>query len=133
MKENMIVKNDQIKEYKLPGLSHRTVAGPLQGCHTLEVWVQTVDPGAATPVHRHDCEEAIVILEGHGILELEGRTKEFGPGDTLIVPRDAVHQVTCAGPEPLRLVAALGAAPVRVHNAENERIPLPWDAPDPAH
>ena len=128
----MIVKNDQIEEYKLPGLSHRTVAGPLQGCRTLEVWVQTVDPGSATPVHRHDCEEAIVILAGHGILDLDGQKMEFGPGNTLVVPRDAVHQITCIGPEPLNLVAALGTAPVRVHTAENERIPLPWDAPDPA-
>jgi quercetin dioxygenase-like cupin family protein len=128
----MIVKNDQIEEYKLPGLSHRTVAGPLQGFHSLEVWVQTVDPGSATPVHRHDCEEAIVILAGHGILDLDGQKMEFGPGDTLVVSRDAVHQVTCIGPEPLNLVAALGTAPVRVHTAENERLLLPWDAPDPA-
>ena len=125
----MIVKNDQIEEHKLPGLSHRTVAGPLQGLNTLEVWVQTVDPGAATPVHRHDCEEAIVVLEGHGVMEIEGQKQEFEPGNTLVIPRNAVHQVTCSGSEPLRLVAALGAAPVRVHTAENERINLPWDAP----
>ena len=129
----MIVKNEQIEEHKLPGLSHRTVAGPLQGFHTLEVWVQTVDPGAATPVHRHDCEEAIVILEGHGVMEIDGLKQEFEPGNTLVVPCNAVHQLTCSGPEPLRLVAALGAAPVLVHTADNERINLPWDAPDPAN
>ena len=127
----MIIKFDQIEEHKLPGLSHRTVAGPLQGFQSLEVWVQTVDPGAATPVHRHDCEEAIVILEGQGVLALDGGEHVFGPGETLVIPRNAVHQVTCTGPGPLRLVAALGAAPVRVHSATNERIPLPWDAPDP--
>ena len=127
----MIVRHERVEEHQLPGLSHRTVAGPLQGLETLEVWVQTVAPGAATPVHRHDCEEAIVILEGHGVLDLEGREEPFGPGETLVIPRDAVHQVRSTGPEPLRLVAALGTAPVRVHTATNERIPLPWDAPDP--
>lgn len=55
----MIVTPDRVEEHRLPGLTHRTVAGPLQGLSTLEVWVQTVAPGAATPVHRHDCEEAI--------------------------------------------------------------------------
>jgi len=123
----MIINHDLIEEHKLPGLSHRTVAGPLQGFHSLEVWVQTVDPGAATPVHRHDCEEAIVILEGQGVLALDGGEQAFGPGETLLIPRNAVHQVTCDGPEPLRLIAALGAAPVHVHSATNERIPLPWD------
>jgi quercetin dioxygenase-like cupin family protein len=124
----MIVSQDEVEEHQLPGLSHRTVAGPLQGLSSLEVWVQTVAPGAATPVHRHDCEEAIVILEGHGVLALGGRDEAFGPGSTLVIPRDAVHQVRCTGTAPLRLVAALAAAPVRVNTATNERIPLPWDA-----
>lgn len=125
----MIVTHDRVEEHRLPGLEHRTVAGPLQGLRDLEVWVQTVAPGAATPVHRHDCEEAIVVLEGRGVLALGGRDEPFGPGSTLVIPRDAVHQVRCTGPEPLRLVAALAAAPVRVHTATHERIPLPWDAP----
>lgn len=127
----MVVTHDRTEEHRLPGLTHRTVAGPLHGLESLEVWIQTVDSGSATPVHRHDCEEAIVILEGHGVLNLDGREEAFGPGQTLVIPRDAVHQVKCTGPGPLRLVAALAAAPVRVHSATNERIPLPWDAPDP--
>jgi len=128
----MIVKHDRVEEHQLPGLSHRTVAGPLQGLETLEVWVQTVAPGAATPVHRHDCEEAIVILDGSGVLDLEGVEETFGSGETLVIPRDAVHQIRSTGPGPLRLVAALGTAPVRVHTATHERIPLPWDAPPSA-
>jgi quercetin dioxygenase-like cupin family protein len=125
----MIVKHDQIEEHLLPGLAHRTVAGPLQGFRSMEMWVQTVEPGAATPVHRHDCEEAIVIFEGQGVLVMDGREDAFGPGTTLVIPRDAVHQVKSAGPDAIRLVAALGMAPVRVNTADNERIPLPWDAP----
>lgn len=128
----MIVEHERVAEHRLPGLSHRTVAGPLQGLSTLEVWVQTVAAGAATPVHRHDCEEAIVVLSGQGVLVMDEREEPFGAGATLVIPRDAVHQVRCTGAEPLRLVAALGAAPVRVHTATHERIPLPWDAPDPA-
>ena len=128
----MIVTHDQVPEYKLPGLSHRTVAGRLHGFRDLEVWVQTLTPGAATPIHRHDCEEAIVVLEGSGVLVLDGREEAFGAGETLVVPRDAVHQIKCTGQDSMRIVAALSAAPVVVKTALNERIPLPWDAPDPA-
>jgi mannose-6-phosphate isomerase-like protein (cupin superfamily) len=64
------------------------------------------------------------------VLLLGGREEVFGPGATLVIPRDAVHQVKSTGPGPLRLVAALSAAPVRVHTAANERIPLPWDVTD---
>jgi len=125
----MIVRHDEVDVHRLPGLSHRTVAGSPQGLKQMEVWVQTVEPGAATPVHRHDCEEAIVILEGSGVLAMDGREQTFGAGSTLVIPRYAVHQVKSTGPDPIRLVAALAAAPVRVNTADNERIPLPWDAP----
>lgn len=124
----MIVRHDQVEEHCLPGLAHRTVAGPAQGLESMEIWVQTVEPGAATPVHRHDCEEAIVILEGSGTLVMGDDETPFGPATTLVIPRDAVHQVKNTGPHAIRLVAALATAPVRVHTAENERIPLPWDA-----
>lgn len=128
----MIVQHDKIDEHRLPGISHQTVAGPLQGFGSLEVWVQTVEAGAATPVHRHDCEEAIVILEGQGVLVMGDKEDAFGPGTTLVIPRNAVHQVKCTGPGSIRLVAALAMAPVRVHTDTDERIPLPWDAPEPS-
>jgi mannose-6-phosphate isomerase-like protein (cupin superfamily) len=83
------------------------------------------------PGRRQDCEEAIVILEGQGVLVMGGREDIFGPGTTLVIPRDAVRQVKCTGPDALSLVAALGTAPVRVNTATNEQIPLPWDAPEP--
>lgn len=59
-----IIDNSTIKTFTLPGLVHQTVAGPAHGLKTLEVWVETIAPGAGTPVHRHDCEEVFVILTG---------------------------------------------------------------------
>jgi mannose-6-phosphate isomerase-like protein (cupin superfamily) len=92
----------------------------------MEVWHQTMAPGAATPVHRHVCEEVIVILAGSGRLDLEGASHDFRADSTLIVPPDAVHQIVNTGREDLVLVAALGAAPVRVRTGEGEPLPLPW-------
>lgn len=114
--------------HSLPGLEHRTVAGPEHGMRQAEVWLQTVAPGAATPVHRHDCEEAIVILEGSGTCTIGGETIPFGPDSTLIIPRDAVHQLINSGDRPIRLVGVLAAAPVEVKTADGAPIPLPWQA-----
>ena len=94
----------------------------------LEVWLQTVEPGAGTPMHRHDCEEVIVILEGSGTCSIGDRTLPFTADSTLIIPRDAVHQLVNTGTTPIRLVGILGAAPVTVRTAEGAPIPLPWQA-----
>jgi len=122
-----ILDHAKIEALALPGLVHRTLAGPRDGLRDLEVWMQTVAPGAGTPVHAHDCEEVVVVLRGSGECEIEGRVEAFGPGSTIIVPRGAVHRITNTGVEEMFVVAALAAAPVTVTTADGERMHLPWD------
>ena len=123
-----VVNNASLKEFNLPGLNHRTFAGPEHGMKSLEVWGQVIEAGAATPVHRHACEEAIVILEGSGTLTIEGQETAFGPNSTLIIPGDVVHQIANTGNTRMVLIAALSAAPVKVRHGDNAEMPLPWQA-----
>jgi quercetin dioxygenase-like cupin family protein len=125
-----IVENDKVEVQELPGLQHRTVAGHAQGMKKMEVWMQTIAPGAATPVHKHDCEEVVVVLSGAGTCTVHGKTHAFGPDTTLTFEPDVVHQIVNTSDQEMKLVATLGMAPVRVTTPEGERIPLPWDAPD---
>ena len=73
----MIVENKTLPVFELPGLKHRTIAGHAQGVKTMEVWCQTMAPDSATPIHRHACEEVILILSGserHG--DVDNRTAQ---------------------------------------------------------
>ena len=124
-----VVNNASLQEFNLPGLNHRTLAGSEHGMKRLEVWGQTIDAGAATPVHRHACEEAIVILEGSGTLTIDGQDTAFGPNSTLIIPADVIHQIVNTGNTKMVLIAALSTAPVQVRHADNAAMPLPWQAP----
>lgn len=124
-----VVQNSSLENFNLPGLSHRTFAGPEHGMKNLEVWGQVLEAGAATPVHRHACEEAIVILEGSGTLMIEGVSTTFGPNSTLIIPADSVHQITNSGDRKMVVIAALSMAPVKVRHQDNQPMPLPWQAP----
>ncbi len=123
-----VVDNSKVQEFALPGLRHRTVGGKDGGVTSMEVWQQTIAPGAATPVHRHACEEVIVILSGSGTLTIDGETTAFGPNSTLIIPDDVVHQIVNTGADEMHLVATLSMSPVRVHTADGAPMPLPWDA-----
>lgn len=66
-----------ISSFAIPGIEHQTLAGPADGLRQLEVWSQVVAPGGATPVHRHDCEEVIVVLEGRGRYETPTSAEDF--------------------------------------------------------
>ncbi|MBX7218758.1 MAG: cupin domain-containing protein [Blastocatellia bacterium] len=123
-----VIQHSEIEAFSLPGLHHQTIAGRPHGLQTMETWMQTIEPQAGTPVHRHDCEEVIVVLRGSGIVTIEGETVEFGPQSTLVVPPNAVHQIVNTGNEDMFLVATLGMSPVRVETETGEVIPLPWSA-----
>ncbi len=121
-----------IETFRLPGLTHQTLANLTRGTYTMEVWRQTLAAGAVTPWHQHSCEEVIVILAGHGECRMPGHTETFGPNATLVVESDAVHQIANTGEEPLELLAAMGMTPVTVLDANGYLLELPWDTPLPA-
>jgi quercetin dioxygenase-like cupin family protein len=123
-----VVNNEAVKNFALPGLNHRTFAGADQGLKNLEVWGQVIEAGSGTPVHRHACEEAIVILEGSGTLTINGEDTRFGPNSTLVIPADAIHQIVNSGDTRMVLVAALSMAPVQVRHADDQPMPLPWQS-----
>lgn len=65
----------------------------------------TLAPAQATQRHYHRLAEEIYHLTaGTGVMELDGETREVGPGDTILIPPGAWHQLTSTGSEELRLL-----------------------------
>lgn len=118
--------NADITRQSLGGMVHQTLANADHGLERLSVWRQTIAPGAATPPHRHACEEVVVIESGSGELIMHGRVRAFGPDSTLVIAPDVDHQIVNTGSEPMRLVAVFSATPVRVQSPDGTPIDLPW-------
>ena len=123
-----VIDNASITPAGLTGLSHRTLAGSANGLRALSVWSQTIEPGAATPPHRHDCEEVVVVGAGRGELHIDGSVQPFGPDCTIVLPANVEHQIVNSGDEPLKIVAALSMTPVQVHLPDGSPLPLPWSS-----
>lgn len=85
-----------------------------------------VDPGVTVPVHRDETEETIVVLEGSGVITVDGVRSEIGPGSVVFMPAGA--EVTYAN-GPQRLVAVqvfAGPAPAGKYDAwVQAQAPLP--------
>jgi quercetin dioxygenase-like cupin family protein len=91
---------------------------------SVDVFEQEIPPGSRSGKHWHMADEVFYVLEGHGhslhweveaeIAERyharvanEPTRHEFGPGDTLYVPQNHVHQhFNASEDEPLRLISA---------------------------
>lgn len=59
----------------------------------------TLPAGAATERHYHKLsEEFYYLLEGRGLMEVDGEQREVGPGDAILIPAGAWHQIRALGP-----------------------------------
>lgn len=110
----------------IPGVAHATWAGAADGLSQLSVWRQTLAPGAATPPHRHDCDEVVLCLQGHGEVHSEGQVRRFGADTTVALPRHQLHQLFNVGDEPLQLLAVLASTPVTTVLPDGQVLDLPW-------
>lgn len=121
-----VLENAKRSGAELPGIVHLTVAGGEHGLKSLSVWRQSMAPGSATPPHRHDCEEVVLVTEGCGEVHIGDEVFAFGPDTTLVLPPDVPHQIFNTGSVPLKTVAAFSATPVGTFLPGGERLDLPW-------
>ena len=64
-----------------------------------------IPPGKNNELHRHAHETLIYFLEGTGHVVVDGTRVEVAPGDSVLVPRWALHQTQNTGSVPIRFLA----------------------------
>ena len=112
----------------IPGIQHQTLAGRASGLAQLSIWRQVMEGGAATPPHRHDCEEIVIVEAGSGELLVDGVAHAFGPGTTLVIPRNVDHQIVNTGEASMQTLAVFSVSPVAVFRPDGAPLPLPWNS-----
>jgi len=71
----------------------------------LTLGVAEVPAGEEAPrTHRHAAAEAYYILEGAGVVEIEGREHPVEKGSAVFLPGNALHRLRNTGSAALRLV-----------------------------
>jgi putative monooxygenase len=53
--------------------------------------VTTLDPGAAVPLHYHNCEESVLVLSGSARVHIDGVETDVKPGFTTWIPTGVPH------------------------------------------
>lgn len=75
---------------------------------SLTVGTATLDPGASVDgaLHRHAPDEIYVILEGEGLVHIDGEAHPVRAGSAVFVPGGVWHHAENTGSVPLRLLYA---------------------------
>lgn len=53
--------------------------------------ITVIGPGSAIPLHSHNCEESVIVLEGNPIAEINGESFALQPHDTTWIPANLPH------------------------------------------
>src|SRR5436305_7695940 len=65
----------------------------------------SLPPGGSTERHLHTTsEELYVILDGAGVMEIDGDRAPIGAGDVVLIPPGARHQISASADGPLRFL-----------------------------
>lgn len=60
--------------------------------------------GAKVPMHSHNCDEQVTILEGEAEAELDGERHRLHAYDTTLVPANKPHRFVNVGTTPLAIL-----------------------------
>jgi quercetin dioxygenase-like cupin family protein len=122
----MYVIDQQQPTPAIPGVSHATWAGQDNGLRQISLWRQSLAPGAATPPHRHDCDEVVLCQEGVGEVHINGTVLRFGAAQTIVLPKGCAHQIFNVGDRWLEILGVFGVTPVGTTLPDGTELPLPW-------
>ncbi len=79
-----------------PGYRTWDIAGPANGMYTTLTYA-VAEAGTGAPLHQHEDEELIVVLEGSVEAQLGDEVRTVGADHTLAIPANVPHAFTVVG------------------------------------
>jgi quercetin dioxygenase-like cupin family protein len=87
-----------------PGVTKQLLIGPADGAPEFAMRCFTILPGGNTPLHKHDWEHEVFVVEGEGIAVGEKGETPLKPGNIVFVPGGEMHQFKNAGRKPFAML-----------------------------
>jgi len=85
----------------------RWVISKEMGAPHFAMRVFEVEPGGYSPLHSHDWEHEVFILEGDGIVVSQDGEKKFRPGDAVFVAPNEKHQFKNDGKKLVKFICVV--------------------------
>ncbi|MEA3537104.1 cupin domain-containing protein [Rhizobium sp. CC-YZS058] len=127
MKQAAILRPKELKTNDRGG-GARTTPLVTRGCGSTSMinGITAFDPGAAIGLHKHNCEESVMVLDGTAIAEIDGVQHRLEANDTTWIPADVPHRfINASDSEPMRIFwtyASVDATRTMIASGETRTI-----------
>jgi quercetin dioxygenase-like cupin family protein len=122
-----ILRARDARRHETPNAVMSTLASPSLGSAELSLWRVRMTPGQRGPEHTFDVEQVWTVVSGAASVELDGETHGVEPGDTLVLPANAIRQIAAGDGGLEALVAARAGARALLADGTDKGTP-PWIA-----
>ncbi len=95
------------KEKGIKDVKVRWLISKKDGAENFAMRLFEIKPEGYTPLHQHDWEHEVFILEGSGIARDKNKKEQFKAGDVFFVPGMEWHQFVNTGKEPLKFLCLI--------------------------
>ena len=94
--------NEGASKLKIRWLINREI-----GAKNFAMRLFEMEPGGYSPLHSHNWEHEVFVLEGNGILVNNTSKKSFKSGDVIYVPPNEMHQFRNEGKKILKFLCLI--------------------------
>ena len=88
----------------LPGVTVSLMVGEETGATQISSGVVSYGPGTSIATHHHNAEETMIVIEGEGLLVLQGEEHHLKPYDAVFITPGANHRLVNDGDRPFKIV-----------------------------
>jgi quercetin dioxygenase-like cupin family protein len=121
-----IIRHSEQKVWKLDRITHRNIVTAETGARQMEVWEQFMPVGGYTPLHYHEVEEVILVLEGKLTATIGEESSEVEANTTLFIPPKVVHGFRNNSRKIARLIAFFPAINPNIYEPDGKLAKRPW-------
>ncbi len=93
------------------GVGLRWVISKSDGAPNFAMRVVEVQPGRATPLHKHAWEHEVFVIEGQGVVRGNEGDRPIQYGSVIFMPCNETHQFVNQGSEVLRFLCLIPHLP----------------------
>ncbi len=105
MSKGVILYPNDLPAYER-GNGNKTIplAGPRIGAGYLN-GITVIAPDSAIPLHTHNCEESVVVLEADAVAEIDSERHALSQHDASCIPADVPHRfINASQTQPLTIL-----------------------------
>jgi mannose-6-phosphate isomerase-like protein (cupin superfamily) len=106
MRKNVVHENESKEIPDICGKVLELINQDNSNCRLMSIATIFLDPGKSSTPHLHkEMEEIYYIIEGEGVIEIDGQTNIVKSGHAILLPIGSKHMITNTGQKVMKFIS----------------------------